>query len=453
MSTSPEHHSFDDLTRLDSHAAGPREPRGWRHRLLVFLRSESAGGYLLMLFAAVAIVWANTPAAAAYFGLRDLHLTVPLGFTTLDLSLGHWAADGLLAVFFFVVGLELKEEIVLGELRDWRRALTPVTAAIGGVAVPAVIFSLLALGTGAGPGAIRGWAVPTATDIAFAVAVLGVVGRFLPSPLRLFLLTLAVVDDLIAIVIIAVFYADGVSWAWLLAATAPALVFGILVQCFPDFFRRGWASWAVLLPLGVATWVCMLSSGVHATIAGVVLGFLVPARRRRGGSARGVASAGGGTPAGAGASLAQHLDHRVGPLSAGLCVPLFAFFSAGVSVGGGSGLRAALGDAVFWGIVAGLVLGKPLGILAATWLVTRTPVAALDPRVRWGELLGVGMLGGIGFTVALLVAELSFGEGSPHDEHAKLAILFASVLAAALSAAWLAPRNRRYRREAERSGS
>ncbi|RII41966.1 Na+/H+ antiporter NhaA [Galactobacter valiniphilus] len=439
MTQPTPHHPYDDVARLDPRPDAHPEGRGLAHRLGNLLRSESSGGLLLILGAVIAIVWANTPAAAAYFDLRDLHVALPLGFTTIDLSLGHWAADGLLAVFFFIVGVELKEEFVVGELRSPRKALTPVAAAFGGVAVPALIF--VAINAGAHADTLRGWAIPTATDIAFAVAILAVVGKWLPSPLRLFLLTLAVVDDLIAIVIIAIFYANDLSPAWLALALLPAAAFGLLVQLAPDFFRaHRWAPWLILLPLGFATWVCVYESGIHATIAGVVLGFLVPAKRRRGEPGEG---------------LAQALDHRIGPLSAGFCVPVFAFFSAGVAMGGFEGMRAALGDPVVWGIVLGLVFGKPLGILAATWLVTRTPAAELDPRIKWGELLGVGILGGIGFTVALLVAELSYGQGNAHDDHAKIAILVASVLAALLAAAWLAPANRRYKAEAlaERSAA
>lgn len=424
------HASFDDVGRLDSRPDKHPEQRGFRHFFGNLLRSDSAGGMLLILGAVIAIVWANTPAAASYFNLRDLHLALPLGFTTIDLSLAHWAADGLLAVFFFIVGVELKEEFVVGQLRSVRKAMTPVAAAFGGVAVPALIF--VALNLNSGPETMKGWAIPTATDIAFAVAILAVIGRYLPTPLRLFLLTLAVVDDLIAIVIIAIFFADDLQPMWLLAALVPILAFGLLVQLTPGFFsKHRWAPWLILLPLGFITWVCFYESGVHATIAGVVLGFLVPAKLR------------GGKP---GPALAQDLDHRVGPFSAGFCVPVFAFFSAGVALGGMEGLRNAMGDPVVWGIAAGLIIGKPVGILAATWLVTRTPAAELDPQIRWGDLLGVGFLGGIGFTVALLVAELSFGSGSPHDEHAKIAILGASVLAAVIAAIWLAPRNRYYRK-------
>lgn len=436
----PPHHSFNDLGRLDSrpgvdHSASgePQGPRGPLTRLGDFLRSESSGGFLLILGAMVAILWANTPAAASYFGLRDVHLALPLGFTTIDLSLAHWAADGLLAVFFFIVGVELKEEMVVGELRDPKRAITPVVAAFGGVALPAVIFTLLNLSSG--QETLRGWAIPTATDIAFAVAILAVIGRWLPTPLRLFLLTLAVVDDLIAIIIIALFYAEDLAPLWLLASLLPMLVFGLLVQLLPKFFaQHRWASWLILLPLGFLAWVCMYESGIHATIAGVVLGFLVPAKRRH------------GAP---GPGLAQVLDHRVGPLSAGFCVPVFAFFSAGVAVGGWDGMVAAAQDPVVWGIVIGLVVGKPLGILAFTWLITRTPLARLDSDIKWVDLAGIGILAGIGFTVSLLVAELSFGTGSMHDDHAKIAILTGSVLAAVLGALWLGPRNRYYKRQAQ----
>lgn len=394
------------------------------------LRQESTGGLLLIVAALLALVWANSAASDAYFALRDLR--VGPASLHLDLSLGTWAADGLLAVFFFLVGLELKQEFVTGDLRDPRRALVPVVAAFGGVAVPAVLYALINAGS---PDTLRGWAIPTATDIAFAVAVLALIGTHLPSALRVFLLTLAVVDDLIAICIIALVYTDEVDVVALALFVVPVALYGFCVQRYPDWLAaRPWAPWVILLPLAVVAWALLHASGIHATIAGVVLGLHVPVRRRDGQEGEG---------------LAGVLEHAYRPLSSGFAVPVFAFFSAGVAVGGWDGLVSAIASPVALGIIVGLIGGKPLGILGSTFLLTRFTRAALDASLRWVDLLGVGVLAGIGFTVSLLVGELSFGLGSPANDAAKIGVLVASVLAALLASLILVPRNRRYRRLAE----
>jgi len=393
-------------------------------RVSAILRKETVGGALLLLATVVALVWANSPFSASYAALRDVRVgPAALG---LDLTLGGWASDGLLAVFFFVVGLELKREFVAGDLRDPRRAALPVLAAVGGMAVPAVVYVLVNLGSS--DGALRGWAIPTATDIAFALAVLAVVGTHLPAALRTFLLTLAVVDDLLAVTIIAVFYASDVSVLPLLGALVVLALFWVAVQ-------RRIRSWWLLLPLAVATWGLVHASGVHATVAGVLLGFAVPVARSH--------AAGG---PGAGPGLAEHFEHRFRPLSAGIAVPVFAFFAAGVTVGGTSGLAQSLTDRVALGIVAGLVVGKTVGILGTTYLVARFTRADLDASLGWLDVLCIATLGGIGFTVSLLIGDLAFGAASERDEHVKVAVLAASVLASALSAGLLRSRNRTFRR-------
>ena len=355
-------------------------------RIAEILRTESVGGLLLVAAAVVALAWANSPWGDAYTALGEVRLG-PAGLH-LDLTLAQWAADGLLAVFFFVAGLELKREFVAGDLRDVRRASLPVAAAVGGMIVPAMLFVVVNLG--GEPGVLRGWAIPTATDIAFALAVLAVVGPHLPSALRTFLLTLAVVDDLLAIVVIAVFYTASLDVVALALALVPLGLFTLLVQ-------RRVRAWWLLLPLAVATWVLVHESGVHATVAGVLLGFAVPVRRRSGGS---------------GPGLAEHLEHRFRPLSAGIAVPVFAFFSAGVSVAGAGGV-AAFGQRITLGIVIGLVVGKVVGILGATWLVQRFTRAEFADDLSWWDVLGLALLGGIGFTVSLLVGELAYGAGTP----------------------------------------
>jgi len=378
----------------------------------------------------LALVFANSGASALYTTVRDF--TFGPEALHLDLSVGAWAADGLLAIFFFVVGLELKEEFVAGSLRRVRTAIVPIAAAVGGVALPALIYTLVNLQ--AGPEALRGWAIPAATDIAFAVAVIAVVGRHLPPALRTFLLTLAVVDDLLAISIIAVFYTETINFLPLAAAVIPLGLFAVAVQ-------RGVRAWWILIPLGVITWALVHASGIHATVAGVLLGFMVPviatrrARVRVGADATGAPIYNG---------LAAHFADRWSVVSTGFAVPIFAFFSAGVTVGGISGLTDSLGDTIALGIIAGLVLGKAIGITATTFLVTRLPGLRIDPSLRWVDMIGLAFVAGIGFTVSLLVGELSFGAGSTSDSHVKVGVLVGSLIAALIGAVILSIRNRHY---------
>lgn len=391
-------------------------------RITEILRRETVGGALLLGAAVLALLWANSPWSAGYEALRGF--TIGPAALHLDLTLATWAADGLLAIFFFVAGLELKREFVAGDLRDPRLAAVPIAAAVGGVLVPAALYTLLNLG-----GAIQGWAVPTATDIAFALAVLAVIGRHLPTAMRTFLLTLAIVDDLLAIVIIAVFYTSHLSVLPLLGALVPLALFTVLVQ-------RRVRSWWLLLPLAAATWTLVHASGVHATVAGILLGFAVPVRpRERHEEARDDTGPG----------LAEHFEHRFRPLSAGVAVPIFAFLSAGVAIGGLTGLATALTDRVALGIVLGLVVGKPLGIMAATWAVARFTHADIDEGLGWWDVLGIAVVGGIGFTVSLLIGELAFGPDSERDNLVKVAVLAGSALAALLAAVLLHLRNRIHR--------
>ncbi len=393
-------------------------------RITEILHKETVGGALLLAGTIIALVWANTPWAGSYQALRDTRIG-PAALH-LDLTLATWAADGLLAIFFFVAGLELKREFVAGDLRDPRRAALPVAAAVGGMVVPVGIYVLINLN--GDEGALRGWAVPAATDIAFALAVLAVISTHLPSALRTFLLTLAVVDDLLAIAIIAFFFTSDLAVVPLLLALIPLAVFGFLVQ-------KRIRSWWLLLPLAALTWVLVHESGIHATVAGVLLAFTVPVVR---------SEAAGGP--GAGPGLAEHFEHRFRPISAGIAVPVFAFFSAGVAVGGLSGLTESVTDSVAVGITVGLVLGKAIGITGATWLVSRFTRAELDEHLGWPDVLGLSLLGGIGFTVSLLITELAFGLGTPTYDHAKVGILSGTLLAALLATVLLRLRNRRYKR-------
>ena len=385
-------------------------------RIAEVLRRETVGGILLLVAAAVALIWANSPWSDAYravseftFGPEALHL---------NLSVAAWAADGLLAIFFFIVGLELKREFVAGDLRDPARAVLPVLAAVGGMAVPALLFTAVNTGMGS-VDTLDGWAVPTATDIAFALAVLAVISTHLPAGLRIFLLTLAVVDDLLAITVIAVFYTDDLLPGPLALAVIPIALFGLAVQ-------RGHGRWWLLIPLAVVAWTLVHASGVHATVAGVLLGFTVPVLGRH--------------------AAAERLEHTLRPLSSGLAVPVFALFAAGVTVGGLSGFTHALSDPVTLGIIAGLVLGKPLGIMGTTYLLSRFTHASLDDDLAWRDVLGVSMLAGIGFTVSLLIGELAYTYGSQESADAKIGVLAGSVVAALLAAVVLLGRNAAYRR-------
>jgi Na+:H+ antiporter, NhaA family len=368
------------------------------------LRSETVGGSIALVGALVALVWANLD-FSSYSDLRHWHVG--------PLSVEHWAADGALALFFFVAGLELKRELLVGSLRRPADAAVPVVAACCGVAVPALIFVVVNHGTDN----LRGWAVPAATDIAFALAVLAVVGSALPAPLRAFLLTLAVVDDLIVIVVIAVFYTSSIHLTGLLVAAAASLVYAGLQH------RRVRTS-LIYLPVAAVAWVGMYQSGVHATIAGVVLGLLTRVLPDEDEAQ----------------SPAERLEHRLAPISSGVAVPFFALMSAGVQLTGGVAL---LREPIVLGVVLGLVLGKPLGVLGGSWLLTRFTRAELNEGLLWRDLFGVAIVAGVGFTVSLLVSDLAFS--GTDREQAKTAVLLGSLVAGLAAAVVLGRRNRRHR--------
>lgn len=435
-------------------SVSPRRPRilvrpTWTETQFVAaaLRTETVGGALLLLAALVALVWENTPAFHGYEALRDWSIGPPQ--LHLSLTSAQWASDGLLALFFFVAGLELKRELVVGELRTLAKAAVPVTAALSGVVVPAVMYAATVAVRGGGAAALRGWAIPTATDIAFALAVLAVIGTHLPSALRSFLLTLAVVDDLVAITIIAIFYTSSLHPMLLLVALVPIVMFGWLTQ-------RRVTRWWLLVPLAVLAWGLVHASGVHATVAGIVLGLIVPVRPRSEVASQDASQDATTTKGTTGTTdtlgadeltedLAHLFEHRLRPLSAGVAVPVFAFFAAGVRVVGG-GFGQSLSDTAALGIALGLVVGKFVGVLGGTWAVARFTHAELDDDLAWWDVAGLSLLAGMGFTVSLLVAELAFGPGTPHDQHAKVAVLVASSLAAVLAAIVLRARNTAYGR-------
>lgn len=380
------------------------------------LRNETTGGFLMLVAAAAAIVWANV-GAGSYEALRTT--TVGPAALHLDLDLATWAADGLLAVFFLVAGLELKRELVVGSLSRPAEAALPIVAAVCGMAGPVLVYVVV---NGVGGGPMTGWAVPTATDIAFALAVLAVIGSQLPSALRAFLLTLAVVDDLLAILLIAIFFTTDVR-IWPLLGAAAILVAYDLMQ------RRDITAWWLYVPMGVVAWTLMHESGVHATVVGVAFGLLTRAHRRDGEQR----------------APAERIEHRVRPYSAVLCVPVFALFAAGVTISPDA-LREVFTQPVALGVALGLVVGKAVGILGGTYLTARFTRAELSTDLTWGDVFGLATIAGIGFTVSLLIGELAFRGDPHHAELVKTAVLVGSLLAALLATIVLGRRNAIYRR-------
>lgn len=381
--------------------------RTLRERVWHRLSRDTTSGTVLLVAALLAMLLANSPWRDVYFNLASTQIGPES--LHLNLTLSQWATDGLLAVFFFVVGVELKYEVVLGSLSKPKEAAVPAIAAVAGMVVPAVIFVAIILTTGQ-DSELRGWAIPTATDIAFALAVLAIFGRKLPRALRTFLLTLAVVDDLLAIIVIAAFYTETINFASLAISL-------VGIACFAILVRAREPRWWLLLPVAAISWYFMHDAGVHATIAGVLLGIVVPARHIHGETY----------------SRAHKFDYEVRPYSSAIALPIFAFFAAGVSIIDKDNQGQMLTEPLVIAIVLGLVLGKLIGILGITALVTKLTPLRLPDAIGTRDLIPVAMLGGIGFTVALLVAELSFPTGLHHDE-AKLAILVGSLIAGTLAA-------------------
>jgi NhaA family Na+:H+ antiporter len=376
-----------------------------------FLRTETTGGMILLAATAIALLWANSPLSAAYFAVRDFPIGPPQ--LHLSLSIADWTKDGLLALFFFVAGLELKRELVVGELSRVKRAILPVVAAIGGMVVPALVA--LAIGWGS-PGIGQAWAVPVATDIAFALGVLALTGSNLPGSARVFLLSVAVVDDLGAITVIAVLFTSHFNP---LALGAAVLAFAVYAWLQHRRIRTAW----LYVPLAVIAWACVHAAGVHATIAGVVLGLLTRVK----------ADPGEDEPP------ALRLEHRLQPWSAAVAVPLFALFAAGIEINAGS-LSKVFTTTIPLAIFVGLVAGKVIGILTATLVAVRLGIAHRPRGVGWRDLGALSLLGGVGFTVSLLIAELALTGDAVAE--AKAAVLLASGAAALSAAALLVRRNR-----------
>ena len=360
------------------------------------LRQETVGGALMLAAAVIAMIWANL-GEVSYEALRHLQIG--------PLDAEHWAADGLLTIFFFVAGLELKRELTVGSLSRPAEALVPIAAALCGMLGPALVY--LVINFSVEGGQPRGWAIPMATDIAFALAILAVVARSLPSSLRAFLLTLAIVDDLGAILVIALAFSGDLTFSWLAAAAACAAVWWLLQ-------RRQIAGWYLYIPLGLVCWWCMHESGVHATIAGVALGLLTRSDTDP------------PTPV-------EEWEHRWRPISAGIAVPIFALLSAGVAVSAVT-LFPLFTAPLALGVIAGLIIGKTVGVLGGAYLTARFTRAELAADLRWSEIFSVALLGGVGFTVALLISDLAFADQPELQDQGKAAVLIGSLLAGLLAA-------------------
>ncbi len=399
-----------------------------------FFRIEAAGSVLLLLAAAVALVWANSPWGGTYDTFWHTELSLGVGDWTVTESLQHWVNDALMVLFFFVVGLEIKYELVKGDLRDPRAAALPVVAALGGMAVPALLF-LAVTGASGGEGS-HGWGIPMATDIAFAVGVLGLLGRRIPSTARIFLLTLAIADDVGAILVIALFYTADLSWQWLLGSLALLAVMVLLR------YRRVWTT-SIYVVLGVGVWFTLLQSGVHATLAGVAIGLLTPSvplfkeqlAREHAREALADQELDPDELSRLHYLLAQsvppveRIQAGLHPVSSYLVLPIFALANAGVSL---SGVGEVITSPVALGVLLGLVVGKPLGIVAATWLAVRLGLGQLPRGTTWGVVTGLGAVAGIGFTVSLFIAGLSFPGEESLTSAAKVGILLASAVSAVI---------------------
>ncbi len=367
------------------------------------LKDETFAGALLMVAATAAVIVANSSLSSWYFDLLSTKVEIP--FLDLNLTFAKWVSDGLLAIFFFVAGMELKHELVHGSLSNRREAVVPVVAALAGMAIPVAIFYTLLRGDEI---ALSGWAVPMATDIAFALAVLAIAGRKLPTEIRAFLLTVAVVDDLGAISVIAIFYSDKFNFEAFALTLALLTLFGLLQK-----FHK--AHWLISVPLALAIWWAMYKSGIHATVAGVAMALLIPAHPREGQQF----------------SVAERCEKKIHPISVAFVIPLFAFVAAGVDIrsfGIVEGVTSPIGS----GIIFGLVVGKFVGILGATYLFTKFTRAQLNENLRWSDVSAVGLLAGIGFTVSLLIVELSYDQEQALAD-AKVGVLAASVIASILA--------------------
>lgn len=450
-----DHGSQDRRDRQPTWSRSDRfVPETFVQPVLRFMRTEASGGILMLVAAVAALMWANSAFGDSYVALWEAHLTVELpGGLHVDHSLREWVNDALMVIFFFVVGLEIKRELVMGELSNPREAAIPAMAALGGMVVPAGIYLLIAGGT-----APQGWGIPMATDIAFAVGVISLLGSRIPIGAKLFLLALAIVDDIGAILVIAVFYTDDLALGWLAAA-------GVAVLLIVVMKRAAVRSMVFYVIVGTFVWFAFLESGVHATIAGVILALLTPARPfyipdHYAGTARELVDRVDEYAGDPGIPEHRHtreriqslledvsrlssetiapldrLEHRLEPWSSFVVVPIFAFANAGVRISGDA-LSGALGDPVLLGVALGLLVGKVVGVSGATWLAVRLGLGDLPRRTTWSHVIGLSMLAAIGFTVALFVTALAFTDPA-HTDSAKIGIFIASLIAGVGGYLWL----------------
>ena len=374
------------------------------NQLKDFLRLESAGGILLVIAMILAMIVVNTGLWPLYKGLLAIPLEIRVGDFEIAKPLLMWINDGLMAIFFFLIGLEVKREVLEGELSDPAQIMLPAVAAVGGVVVPALVFTWFNYGD---ESAMKGWAIPTATDIAFAMGILSLLGKRVPASLKLFLLTLAIIDDLVAILIIAIFYSVDISTLSLVIATIAYAA--LVLQNW-----RGVMRLTSYLVFGLIMWAAVLKSGVHATIAGVLLAFTIPLKH----------------PEGIEFSPLRNLEHDLHPTVAFIILPLFAFANTGIPLAG-MNLEALLAPEPF-GIAMGLFLGKQLGVFSFSWAAVKTGVAKLPNGVGWLEIYGLSILTGIGFTMSLFISSLAFEEGSTNLNADRLGILAGSFASAAL---------------------
>jgi NhaA family Na+:H+ antiporter len=409
-------------------------PSGPFRPLQEFVQKESSSGVILVVMAVIALVWANSPWRDSYFDLWSHEITIGWDEHTISLTVLEWINDGLMTIFFLVAGLEIKRELTVGGLRDPRQAALPILGALGGMIAPAIIYTALNAG---GPGA-DGWGIPMATDIAIVLGAVSLLGTRAPGWLKVFLLALAIADDMGAIIVIAVFYSEGVSFGWLAFAIAMVAIAAVIRTKVP-YVR-------VYVVLGALCWFGLHEANIHPTLAGVAFGLLAPMTPIWSGDPRSIALPDEPTPADTAYAARRFRDsmpttewlvHRILPWSAFGIVPLFALANAGVYVPADE-LGDALSSEVTWGVILGLVIGKPIGITLAVAIAVATGLGRLPKGVTWRYVIGAGALGGIGFTVALFVTELAFGE-SVQGRDARLGVLVASLVAAAVGAAVCIP--------------
>jgi NhaA family Na+:H+ antiporter len=383
------------------HLASKLHPKRVASVLDTFLKDESIGGKLILVAALLSLIVVNSPVRTLFNDFWHLQLSVGLGDVSLSMDLRHWVNEGLMAFFFLVVGLEIKRELVKGELKDRKKALLPIGAAVGGMIVPALVYLLFNFNTAA----IQGWGIPIATDIAFAVAVLSLLSNRVPVSLKVFLLTLAIADDIGAIFVIALFYAEIINY-WYLAAS--------FVLTIAIFVARKWLTYRLALVglLGLVLWTTTHLSGIHASIVGAVMGFLAPVSL----TATRVAAA-------------EKVEKFFLPITTFFILPVFAFANAGFTISAGA---LTSNQTVIWGIILGLVVGKVAGITLASWILVKLRVAQLPKDVSWRHIFGIGFIAGIGFTVSIFITELAFADSESLLTTSKMGIFIASGLSAVL---------------------